>query len=85
VWWRLLKFKRSYYEIIYDILRFCVKPRRISGIAQHCNLNTVNAKKYLEELTRKGLIKKIDDSYITSEKGFEYLKAFEEFYRLLFA
>ena len=80
-----MRFKRSYYEIVYDILRYCMEPRRISNIAQHCNLNTMSAKRYLDELLQRGFVRKVAEGYVTSEKGLEYMKAFEEFYRLLLA
>jgi len=80
-----LRLKRSHYEIVYDILRYCMRPRRISNIAQYCNLNTVNAKRYLGELLRRGFVREVAGGYVTSEKGLEYVRAFEELYRLLSA
>ncbi|WP_317894731.1 winged helix-turn-helix domain-containing protein [Pyrofollis japonicus] len=76
--------RRNIYEIIWDILTYCRRPRRISQIMLACNLNTKTAEKYLELLTRKGFLAKQGDMYVTTDKGREYIRLFNELYKKIF-
>ena len=79
-----MKPRRSIYETIWDILVYCRTPRRISHILLVCNLNTKTAKKLLELLVRKGLLAKQGDEYVTTDKGQEYIRLFNELYKKVF-
>ncbi len=79
-----MKPRRSPYEIIWEILSYCRQPRRITHILLACNLSTDTAKKYLNLLIEKGLLKKQSENYITTRKGVEYIKLFNELYKKVF-
>lgn len=79
-----MKPRRSIYEIIWDILIYCRTPRRISHILLVCNLSTRSARKYLDLLMRKGLLVKQGDEYVTTDKGREYIRLFNELYKRVF-
>ena len=79
-----MKPRRSPYEIAWDILTYCRTPRRVSEILLACNLNTKTADKYLELLVRKGLLAKQGNTYVTTDKGREYIRLFNELYKRIF-
>ncbi|MEM0061846.1 MAG: winged helix-turn-helix domain-containing protein [Ignisphaera sp.] len=79
-----MKPRRSIYEIIWDILTYCRTPRKLSQILLACNLNTKTAKRYIEMLVRKGLLIKQGNEYMTTDKGQEYIKLFNELYKKIF-
>ena len=76
--------RRSIYEIIWDILTYCKTPRRYSYILLACNLNMKTAKRLLELLIRKKLLVKQGDKYVTTDKGQEYIRLFNELYKRIF-
>jgi len=80
-----LKPKRTPYEIIWQILDYCRKPRKLTHIIQACNLNTPRAKKYLDLLVDKEMLSKNNRKYKTTEKGLKYLTLIEEVYQALFS
>jgi len=79
-----MKPRRSPYEIIWEIVSYCRKSRKITHILLACSLNTDTARKYLNLLTEKGLLEKQSGNYVTTEKGMEYIKLFNELYRKVF-
>ena len=76
--------RRSIYEIVWDILTYCRTPRKVSEILLVCNLNTKAAEKYLELLVRKGLLVKQGNTYVTTNKGQDYIRLFNELYKRIF-
>ena len=76
--------RRSVYEIAWEILTYCRTPRRVSEIMLACNLNTRAAERYLELLTRRGLLARDGSAYVTTERGLEYIRLFNELYRRVF-
>jgi len=50
-----------------------------------CNLNTESAKRYLNLLLEKGLLKKQGGEYVATEKGMRYVRLFRELYLELFS
>ena len=76
--------RRSIYEIAWDILTYCRTPRRMSQILLACNLNTKAANKYIEMLIRKGLLAEWENMYVTTERGLEYIRLFDELYKKIF-
>ena len=76
--------RRSVYEIAWDILTYCGTPRRMSQILLACNLNTKIANKYIEMLIRKGLLAERDNMYVTTDRGHEYIRLFDELYKKIF-
>jgi len=79
-----LKPKRTPYEMVWEILEYCAKPKRLTHIIQGCNLNTNSAKRYINLLVRKGLLKEKGEYYLTTETGTKYLKLIEEVYKGIF-
>jgi len=80
-----MKPRRSPYEIIWEILPYCTQPRKVTHVLLACNLSAKRGRKYLDMLTEKGLLEKRSESYVTTEKGMEYIKLFNELYRRLFS
>jgi predicted transcriptional regulator len=73
--------KRSDMEISADILKVTVNGALKSHIVYKANINFQLGKKYLDRLTNSGLI--VDSVngrrvYLTTDKGKEYLKQFED-------
>jgi len=79
-----MKPRRSIYETLWEILRFCREPRRLTQIIQECNLNTIKAKKCLDLLLKKGLLEKKETFFVTTLKGEEYINLFNKLYEKIF-
>jgi len=79
-----LKPKRTPYEMIWEILEYCIKPKKFTHILQGCNLNTNSARKYVNLLERKGLLEKQGEHYKTTKAGIKYLRLIEEIYKAIF-
>ena len=79
-----MRLRRTPYEMVWQILDYCRNPRRLTHIIQSCNLNTINAQKYLELLIRKEVLEKTGEVYATTSKGLKYLELIEEVYQELF-
>ena len=80
-----MKSKRTPYEIVWQILDYCRKPRKLTQMIQACNLNTPRAKKYIELLTSKGMLSQNEEKYKTTKKGLNYLILVQEVYQALFS
>lgn len=80
-----MRSKRTPYEIVWQILDYCRKPRKLTQIIQACNLNTSRAKKYLELLISKEMLSKNEEKYKTAKKGLNYLNLMQEVYQALFS
>ena len=72
--------RRSYVEIIMDILTIAQNGARITHIVYGANLNFQRAMKYLEVLRKKGFIEASKDPknpkriiYKTTKRGLEFL------------
>jgi predicted transcriptional regulator len=79
-----LKLRRTRYEVVWEILEYCSKPRRITQLIQGCNLNPNSAKKYIHLLIAKELLMKEGEYYKTTEKGIKFAKLIEEIYEGIF-
>ena len=76
----LLKVRRSRVEIASEILSAATEGARKTSIVHGVNLNFTRAKKYLTVLSEKGLVVVSRESavrYKTTEKGFDFLRAYE--------
>ena len=80
-----MKPRRSIYEVVWEILTYCREPRRLTHIMTACNLNTESAKRYLNLLIEKRLLKKQGSEYVATEKGMRYVRLFRELYLELFS
>jgi len=73
--------KRSDMEISADILKVTLNGALKSHIVYKANINFQLGKKYLDRLTNSGLIvDSVNGSrvYLTTDKGMEYIKHFED-------
>ena len=65
----MVKMRRTRCEIVIDILKLCLEPRKKTEIVYLCNLNFRLIKDYLSCLLEKGWIKKVHNLYETTESG----------------
>jgi predicted transcriptional regulator len=71
--------KRSRFEIMAEILRFCKKPQGKTRVMHHVGLCWKNHQKYLNVLESKGFVQ-IHHSpilYVTTQKGREFIEKME--------
>jgi len=80
--------RRTPYEIYWEILVFCRTPRSITSIINRCDLNSKTGQEYLEFLSGKGYLSRVQDgdraSYVSTEKAAEYIETFTRLYQSLF-
>ncbi len=70
--------KRSRIDIIIDILEVAKMEVNKTGLVYKTNLNFKLANNYLELLQNQGLLEKMLDKYITTDKGKAFLKKAKE-------
>lgn len=76
--------KRSKYEICADILRATLNGAKKTRIVYAANLNFNLMKRYLPRLTERGFIEATDDGYyLTTPKGIQFLKEYNDLLTLL--
>ncbi len=71
------RLRRGKLEITAEILLFCDQLKSKTNIMYKTNLNYVQLKKQLNDLTQQGLLLRVDGKYTTSEKGYQFLSLFE--------
>ncbi|MDD1660344.1 MAG: hypothetical protein LUQ62_03970 [Methanomicrobiales archaeon] len=80
--------RRTPYEIYWEILVFCRTPRSFTGIINRCDLNSKTGQEYLEFLTGKGYLSRLQDgektSYVSTAKAADYIDTFTRLYQSLF-
>ncbi len=83
-----MKGRRTNYEIYWEILVFCRKPKTFTSIINRCNLNSKIGQEHVHFLTEKNyLLLEIQDdkkTYITTEQAQEYITLFTQLYRKMF-
>ncbi|MCW4035225.1 MAG: hypothetical protein NWF03_07665 [Candidatus Bathyarchaeota archaeon] len=83
-----MKQKRTHYEIFWEILTFCKKPKTFTSIINRCNLNSKIGQKHIEFLKKKQYLVETEDNGMTlltsTEQAKEYLALFTKTYRELF-
>lgn len=75
--------RRSRFEIIASILLLCSEePTQKTHIMYRCNLSSEQLQKYLEHLTRMGLLEVVlereKELYRTTEAGREFVTGFQK-------
>lgn len=75
--------RRDKLEIFYEILQECQNPTRLTQLMRTVSESYVAMKSFLKELEEKGFLDKRGIHWLTTEKGKEYIKRFEEIKRLL--
>ncbi|MEM1557360.1 MAG: winged helix-turn-helix domain-containing protein [Thermoproteota archaeon] len=79
-----MKPRRTCYEVVWEILEYCIEPKRITQIIQGCNLNPNSAEKYINLLIGKNLLMKEGGCYKTTENGIKFIEEIENVYKMLF-
>jgi len=84
----ILKERRTVYEIYWEILVYCKKPRLSTQIVQRCDLNSKTCQGYLDFLLSKGYLRLVTESsvvtYQTTAKAEDYLGMFGSMYQELY-
>lgn len=70
--------------MVWEILEYCIKPKRITQIIQGCNLNPNSAEKYINILIDKNLLMKKGEFYKTTENGIKFIEEIKNVYERLF-
>jgi len=83
-----MKGRRTVYEIYWEILVFCRKPKSFTNIINRCDLNSKIGQQHLNFLIDKNYLSQVHDenkkTYITTDKAQEYITLFTELYRKMF-
>ena len=83
-----MKQKRTHYEIFWEILTFCRKPKSFTSIINRCNLNSKIGKRHVEFLKQRGLLLEVEEEGMTllesAEEASQYTSLFTRTYRELF-
>ena len=83
-----VKERRTVYEIYWEILVYCRKPRLFTQIVQRCDLNSKTCQGYLGFLLNKGYLKMSGESnlvaYETATKSKDYVGLFSSIYQELY-
>ena len=80
---------RGYLEIIQTILSVCTESALKTHVMFKCNLNSSQVQQYLAYLVDRGLLEKerkaysSKTSYLTSERGRRYMRAYSEVVEML--
>jgi len=75
--------RRDKLEIFYEILQKCQNPARFTEIMRSVSESYALMKTFLKELEEKGFLVKRGVHLLTTKKGKEYIKCFEEIKKLL--
>lgn len=80
--------RRTVYEIYWEILVYCRTPRSFTAIINRCDLNSKTGQAYLEFLTAKAYLAKVEEGGKTSYQAMppagEYIALFSSLYQNLF-
>ncbi len=83
-----MKERRTVYEIYWEILVYCKKPRLFTQIVQRCDLNSKTCQGYLDFLLNRGYLRLSRESnlvaYETATKAKDYLDLFGSMYQELY-
>jgi predicted transcriptional regulator len=80
--------RRTEYEIYWEILSYCKQGRTFTQVIGRCDLNSKIGQEYINFLSKKGYLSRIDDGgrnlYSTTEEADDYLILFMRIYQELF-
>ena len=83
-----MKGRRTNYEIYWEILVFCRKPKSITSIINRCDLNSKIGQQHIQFLMdKKFLLRETLENkkmYITTEQAQEYITLFSQLYRKMY-
>ena len=75
---REFKMRRSKFEIVAGIMQACLVPRGKTRIMCKVKLNFTQANDYLDQLTSLGLLSCMKGKYVTTEKGRQFISAYNQ-------
>jgi predicted transcriptional regulator len=75
--------QRSRFEIMAGIMQECLVPRRKTRIMYKNNLSYTQANAYLSLLISQELLLRQDGQYETTDKGHQFLSAFDQLESIL--
>jgi predicted transcriptional regulator len=80
--------KRTHYEIFWEILTFCKKPKTFTSIINRCNLNSKIGQTHLDFLKERGLLAEVEENrmrmFKATEQAAQFIAFFNKAYRELF-
>ncbi len=83
-----MKQKRTQYEIYWEILTFCKKPKSFTSIINRCNLNSKIGQVHIEFLKKRNFVVEVENEGNTmlksTEQASQYTTLFTKTYRELF-
>lgn len=83
-----MKQKRTHYEIFWEILTYCKKPKSFTRIINRCNLNSKIGQTHIEFLKKRKFLVEVDNNGMTllkaSEQATQYTTLFTKTYHELF-
>jgi predicted transcriptional regulator len=83
-----MQFKRTHYEIYWEILTYCKTPRSFTSVINRCNLNSKIGQIHIDFLKSRNFIADVYDNGSTllksTEASKEYIALFNKTYRELF-
>ena len=83
-----MKGRRTNYEIYWEILVFCRKPKSFTSIINRCDLNSKIGQQHIQFLVDKKFLLRetLEDKkrYTTTEQSQEYITLFSQLYRKMY-
>ena len=83
-----MKQKRTQYEIYWEILIFCKKPKSFTSIINRCNLNSKIGQRHIEFLKKRRFLVEVENEGMTllksTEHASQYMVLFNKTYQELF-
>ena len=80
---KVVKMKRSRYEIMAGIMQNCLSPRGKTHIRHKAYLNSAQTNDYLSLLTSLGLLSKKNGKYETTDKGRQFISAYNQLIEII--
>jgi predicted transcriptional regulator len=75
--------RRGRLEIMAEILCYCGQQKTKTDIMYKTNLNYAQLKKHLKALTSRGLLLTYKNKYVTTHKGYRFLRLFVQLNNIL--
>jgi predicted transcriptional regulator len=73
-----MKRKRSRLETFYVLLTLCTRTMKKTHVMYQANLSHYQLEKYLKLLITKQLLMKKEDTYVTTDRGIQFINTFRE-------
>lgn len=84
----MMKQKRTQYEIYWEILTFCKRPKSFTSVINRCNLNSKIGQVHIEFLKKRNFVVEVENEGMnmlkSTEQASQYIALFTKTYRELF-